>query len=399
MADITPRAGIRVLDTPERPLRIWFRDDSPDYVPGQTLQVILDGPDEGRAFGLIQPPPHGSAYTPGAMGRSHRHYGRRPPNALEYPDNFAVFHRGPIEVTNPDGSTGKINVGRLTIHGGHSQDAVGASTFDEAVEFLNREGRYSHRFDEVGMIGVASACNEPGFEGAVMFRGCALPGMNTREAMLVNSTSVSAEVWPCPAYGDKYVFAGAVRVDHTAWPYLAPPLALAAGTTDCVGPSCVIYGDCAECQDDIEEPTVPVDEPVAAAVAAPAPTAGIAPTAAQDITQSPPAAAPAPVADPAPAAAPQIIMVPAAQDGPPSAEIEELREDLTNLAEQVGRIEVEVSELAVHIYGGENSGALNELEGFSDRIGRLESLIDQMVNERSAPQPDVPPDGQMPRSY
>jgi hypothetical protein len=152
-----------------------------------------------------------------------RHHRLPTPDARRFPDGFSHFNRGPIEVLDGD-QVVTVQAGKLPIRGGHTGDR--GRNLHEAVEFLHREGRPAHRSRDIGLIGVASAVDVPA--GAVMFNGFVAHGLTAAEAEDINSTTFSAELWDDPRFNDK-VFAGAVRVDFTAWPYPSP---LAAGVDD-----------------------------------------------------------------------------------------------------------------------------------------------------------------------
>lgn len=217
--------GARPLNTPEKPPRSWFRDNPDWYVEGQTLEAKLDGPDEGRVVGLIQPPPNMSKYL---STRAHPNYGITTPDARRYPDGFRTFNRGPLVVVNDDGTEGKVQVGRIPIRGPHSTSA-GARSITEAVQHTSREGRWAGQADDIKLIGTASAVESGPYAGAVMFRGMMAPGSTVADAMEVNTTTVSGENWPDPTFNGQLVLAGVVRVDHTAFPYDVPSV-LAAST-------------------------------------------------------------------------------------------------------------------------------------------------------------------------
>lgn len=223
VVDINP--GNRRLNIPELPPETWYREDPEWYEPGATLHVKVGGPDEGRANGLIQAAAGSAHYISG--DRNHPNYGRPVDDARHYPDGFRTFNRGPVEVQAEAGGTRMVQAGKLAIWGHHSGRAIEADSLAEAVPYLHREEKWD-RFDDVALIGTASAVQDGPYAGAVMFRGQAVPGMTVRGALEVNSTTMSPELWEDPTYG-QVVFAGAVKVDRTAWPYNVPaPLAASA---------------------------------------------------------------------------------------------------------------------------------------------------------------------------
>lgn len=352
----------RVLDVPEVPPREWFTADSPDFAMGQSLQVVVTGPDEGRAFGLIQPPPDHSAYMPGARrnSRSHRNFGRRPPDARYYPDNMAVFNRGPIQVTNPDGTIGAVAGGRLPLFGGHAGAAIGAQNITEAVEWLHREGRWTAQADALGLVGVATPVTEPGYEGAVMFRGAALPGMTAREALTINSTSVSAEVWEDPQYGNELVFAGAIVCDHTAWPYHQIPEALAAATDDnaCDGVYCTVYP--------LHDPT-PEATPVPPAATETATEPAVPPMVAAAVTD----------AD---------LDILSSRVSDVAQSVEAMNGRLDEFDKALEDVTVELAEIGVTVFGVES---INELDALARRLAEMEELIERLKEDANQPPPTV----------
>lgn len=412
----------RLLDVPETPPRTWFNSDSPDFVMGQTLRVVTTGPDEGRAFGLIQPPPDLSRYMPGRKQRNgarHRNHGRPPPDARMFPDNFAVFNRGAVEVMEDDGATvGTIAAGKLPVLGKHSADAVGAETLDQAVEWLHREGRWTAQADDLGLVGVASAVDDPRYAGAVMFRGAALPGMTLREAKQLNGVSVSAEVWDDPYWNDELVFAGALVCDHTAWPYQHVPDSLAAETSDsevevgvvCDGPRCYIVRPQAPAENVDSSRDVQQAGPVAAST-----DEG---TQVIDLDGGgqlliPPGSTNAEWSDRVKQWANRALKNPACGCGNECAcalpasmntarpdhvaadvtdeDLDSVRTGLEEINARIDNMAVDVAELSITVYAGENLGAENELAGMGERIRHLEELVEQLkANNQNvtAEQPD-----------
>lgn len=397
----------RLLNVPEINPRSWFREDPDWYQPGAKLSIWIGAEGEGRACGLIQPPPGASRYMPGTRGpegRRHRNFGRRPPDSRYYPDGFKVFNRGVVAVLDDDGEPGSIAAGVLPLMGGHA-GRHGARNITEAVSFLHREGRWANAAEDLGLVGVASAYDAPGFEGAVMFRGAALPGMTVREAIQVNGTSFSAEVWEDPTYNNDFVFAGAIRCEHTAWPNHLQPESLAAeiDEEDCVGPFCVVFSStgneiAAEAQPDEEpnptteeEPTVEEPEAVGcgrACVSCKRDT----PT---EVTV-PPDPEPAPEPEPASIEAEgdlltaDITSMQAALTAVTST-VEELVQRFDEFEEKVG---AEVAELSMTLFAGEGLGVANELLGLRSEVADLALELKELKDERAnTPQrPDVETD-------
>jgi len=261
---------------------------------------------------------------------------------------MSTFNRGTVEVTDGD-QVVAIAAGHLPITGAHSQQAIGAVNIGEALDWLGREGHHSDRAGDMGLVGVASPVDAPGFEGAVMFRGAVLPGMNEREALAVNATCYSAEVWPSPQHNGQLVFAGAVQCDHTAWP-LGAPEALAAGAeVECVGPFCMIFGADPE----------PVAAEIESGCSCDAPSVG--PDELADLFDVQP--------DPVEMVAAEVT----------DDDLEQVRTELAEVKEMIAASATELAELAVTVYGGENLGALNEIAGFSERLARIEELMERLT--------------------
>lgn len=227
-------SGSRVLDIPEIPPKAWFREDAEWFVPGQSIQVKLHGPDEGRAQGVVQPPPHMAKYI-SYMGD--RNYGVSPPDARTYPDNFRSVNSGPIDTVTETGEISTIQVGVASIKGDHSQ-SIGAATTKESLEYLQRKGRWESLASDLSLTGTFSAITEGEYAGGVMFRGMAMPGTTVRDAVQISSTPVSAEVWRDPQYGHQQVMTGVVRCDSTAWPLDVPEVL--AAELDCSNGDCII---------------------------------------------------------------------------------------------------------------------------------------------------------------
>lgn len=410
----------RLLNVPETPPRSWFNSDPDEMVMGQTLHVVTTGPDEGRAYGLIQPPPEHSAYMPGKGGRRHRNYGRRPPDARLYVDGMAVFNRGAVSVTEEDGSISTIAAGVLPVFGGHAQEAIGASNIDEAVEWLHREGRWTSRADQLGLVGVASPVDHPEFGGAVMFRGAALPGMTLREAHSINAQSVSAEVWESPQYNNELVFAGAVVVNHTAWPYHRVPEALAAEADDadfdgvepeCSGPFCVVFAAATQEEDLV----VPADPDQSAALdVEPTPDGGGSGCSGACSTCKCNRVDPPIPTDPATANAgkldegepdPNVPPAPgmdsiAAEGLDTETRIAELTSQvaehttaLEDLAKQLEDQGVEVFELTATVFGSQGMGADNQLAEMSQMINDLREQVAELAQRAGAAQPAATTEG------
>lgn len=230
MAEVTElNPGHRALAFPEIVPESWYREDPEWYVPGATVHVKIGGPDEGRVAGLVQAAAGSARYI--AADRNHPNYGRFVEDARNYPDGFRNFNHGPIEVATEDG-TRMVQAGQIAIWGKHSGAAIEADNIAEALPYLQRSGKWE-RFDDIALIGTASAVMDGEYAGAVMFRGQAVPGMTVRGAMEVNSTTMSPELWEDPMYPGQLVFAGAVKCGHTAWPYNVPDQ-LAASSEDTV---------------------------------------------------------------------------------------------------------------------------------------------------------------------
>lgn len=218
--------GHRTLTIPEQVPETWYRTDPDWYEPGATVHVKIGGPDEGRTAGLVQAAAGTAHYI--AANKNHPNYGRPVVDARNFPDGFRTFNRGPIEVTTETG-TRMVQAGKIAIWGHHSGRAIDAQHITDGVEWLQREGKWD-RFDDIALVGTASAVPDGPYAGAVMFRGQAVPGMTVRGALEVNSTTMSPELWEDPTYR-QLVFAGAVKVDHTAWPYDVPETLAATADT------------------------------------------------------------------------------------------------------------------------------------------------------------------------
>lgn len=355
-------SGLRVLAVPEVPPEEWFREDPGWFTPGATIHVKIDGEDEGRVAGLVQAAAGSARFM---ADRSHPNYGRKVVDARTFPDGFRTFNRGPLDVVAANGERRQVQVGKIAIWGNHSERDISASSLAEAVPYLHREGKWE-RFDDIGLIGTASAVESGEFAGAVMFRGMAVPGMTVRGAFEVNSTTMSPELWDDPQYGG-LVFAGPVRVDHTAWPYDVPERLAASTGSDGLDRFRLVST---------------VNGPV---VVRCGPYTGVDGSGQGDSGRS------ATMNDSVAAA-----HEPGHEDGELGAAVSGRLDDLTA---KVAEVETELAELAIQLLAGDDFNRDSEIKGLrllaveqGERLEKLEALLSSAVDSPVGTEPSTPLD-------
>ena len=354
MTDTT--APSRVLNVPELPPEEWFTDDPEWYVDGAKVTIRTHGPDEGRVCGLVQPAPGQSRYMAG-KNVGHVNQGKPVPDARRYPDGFASMNVGLVDVIAAEGGTRQIAAGRVSMRGGHAADAVGATTLSEAMEFLNRDGRFAHLGDDIGIIGRADAVTEGPHAGAVIIRGMAVPGMTQAEAFDFNTTTVSGENWPSPQHGNQLVFAGLTRVDRTAFPYPIPHAVAAEATADPALDAAGVTGYDVECVDG---------------------TCFLAP---------PPDDNPGPDAHTGPVAA--------SVDVETQATIVALTAAVEGFSGRLDEIEAELATVSVHVFGPSSIVDENDQQAVMARLEQLDQKINEAVAAlNNRPTPDTSSDPQ-----
>lgn len=245
---------MELVNPPTTPPLTWATENPDWYVDGQTVQIMLEGPEAGRACGLVQPARGKSKYM-----SQNRHFGRDVP--VTSLDGLRSANTGPM-MFDDDGDQVAVNCGSIAIAGGHSSSVRDASnnpiikTAAAAREWLNRQGIFAGlATEELALYGRYEAVTEGPNAGAVMFRGCAYPTLTINDAMVINNTTMSGENWADPQYGGREVFVGAARVQRTAFPY-DEPLALAAELESDDAPGFVVYGQEGDTRVVVQEPQI-----------------------------------------------------------------------------------------------------------------------------------------------
>lgn len=197
----------------------WVEQRPAWAVPGRNLTVVTDGPDRGRAAGLLSPAEGSVAYL------NHSHGKTRAPGIG--PSNGRIFHAGQRPYVR-NGEVVTIQVGSICVVGGHS-DTVAADTMTEGRDYLQRAGRWQDRHGELVLHGRATQTPD-----GILFLGAAYEWADERDIDTINATTMSPEfMWNPDTQSREFI--GAARVLRTALPGLdlkEMPVAADLGETD-----------------------------------------------------------------------------------------------------------------------------------------------------------------------
>ena len=94
-----------------------------------------------------------------------------------------------------------------------------AERLKDAKDWLFRRGAHSHMVKDLTVYGQVTRLTSGPNRGALLFRGAAYPWATTDQAMAMNSTTISGEIWQHNHHGGRKQFVGVSRVARTALPY------------------------------------------------------------------------------------------------------------------------------------------------------------------------------------
>lgn len=210
------------------PPMAWLFDDPAGWEPtaGKGITIVTDPDDTeaGRAIGFVSPPSGGRCYLKGPDDTTCI------PTPPESPDGYRIFHADTIEI---DGE--QVAIGSIALGGGHS-NKVDARTPVEAREFLQRKARWASMADDIALYGRVEHTDE-----GHLFRGWVAEPVTVAEAEMINRTIMSGEWIPDPELNGRLVFAGVARVQRTALPMRALPMAADLASCDCADEGSTVF--------------------------------------------------------------------------------------------------------------------------------------------------------------